>query len=434
MDADLVPSADYEAALLVAVPINPLPRLERLAGRCLFRLIEKTAADGSGSSGGVLPVVSRAIGQPLEELLAMAVLHDVPSLPANGQVLLLEAVATWADGFTSHAAARRRSAAALIRGWTTNDSDEVSLEEMENKLAAAGVTKRGARALFEQALGPDAASARMRDAYALATALERPTDVAAEGKDSNMESDVEWLARTARVGSRELAEVLVPRSEWAFLAELDPRSVVMWRIARRLATRELQHEDGVSAPGTSPELWNGDALGLLAELLGMERGGFVEEAGRLLSIETLRLSCCAEPTGGEGKRGKGRRGLLRTMGAAIAAESRPLRTWRKAVTGARQIRHAEESRSVAPDQGAVILRVSVEQQASLAAYDGDGARPLGAKAMLPQIIALYQVIGILILRVVQNLEFSLKISVETVLLTNFPYLKKHISSKVSSQV
>ena len=63
-DASLVPTAEYEAALLAAVLLNPIPRVERLAGRCLFRLVEKSAADGSSSSGGVLPAVSRAIGQP----------------------------------------------------------------------------------------------------------------------------------------------------------------------------------------------------------------------------------------------------------------------------------------------------------------------------------------------------------------------------------
>ena len=52
MDADLVPSADYEAALLVAVPINPLPRLERLAVASVVASasVERAAIVGSGAA------------------------------------------------------------------------------------------------------------------------------------------------------------------------------------------------------------------------------------------------------------------------------------------------------------------------------------------------------------------------------------------------
>ena len=270
---------------------------------------------------------------------------------------------------------------------------EVGLAEMEAGLAAAGVTKRGARDLFERAIGPAAAAARMRDAYALAAPLERHSEVMETGGDSapsEMEPEAEWLVGAARVGADEVAGALVSGSDWAFLAELDPRTAVLWRIARRLAARELQHEDTASADDPDPDLWDGDALGVLAELLGMKRGDFVAEAGRLLSIETLRLARCSEPSGAGGRRQPGRMGLLRVMGAAVAAERLPLQAWRKAVQAARQARLVKET--PAPTQAtASVAVVEPRAAASLAAYDGDGVRPLAAKAIQPQIAALYQV-------------------------------------------
>ena len=98
LDTALINTADYEAAFLAAVPVNPPQRLERLAGRCLFRLVEKTADGGIGSRG-VLPAVSRVLGQPLEELLAVALRHEAPTLPHDLQVPAPEAaLSARADG------------------------------------------------------------------------------------------------------------------------------------------------------------------------------------------------------------------------------------------------------------------------------------------------------------------------------------------------
>ena len=217
-------------------------------------------------------------------------------------------------------------------------------------------------------------------------------------ESTGVEPEMEWLAGTARVRSEELAEVLVPGSEWAFLADLDPRTIVLWRIARRLACRERLPYEAASNTESIPVLWHGDAMGLIAEFVGMERGELVGDLGRLLALETLRLACCPESAGCDGKRGLSRRRLLRIMGATILSERQPLRAWGKVVRESRQARRAEELKAACPsptanvsEEGLSIREVAKEQQASLAAYDGDGARPLAAKAILPQMIVLYQV-------------------------------------------
>jgi hypothetical protein len=115
----------------------------------------------------------------------------------------------------------------------------------------------------------------------------------------------------------------------------------------------------------------------------MGRGAFAADACRLLSLETLRLA----------RRGAGaraRRPLLRAFAAALAAERAPLRAWGAAARAARAARASADAPGGEP--AAAAGRVAAASPAGgggaergLAAYDGDGARPLPAKAIVAQV-------------------------------------------------
>ena len=402
-DSALLPTADYEAALLASVPVNPLPRVERLAGRCLFRLIEKER----GSEGGmVLPVVARAMATPMVELLSNMLRNDVPMLPVDGQAQVLEAVAAWADGFMPHAEARRYSAAALIRAWAGDEAEAASLIEVEAGLAADGVTQRGARALFELAVGSSASPARTSNEHILSTlGNERPKDENfpdnienavgaseryASGNGSGADVDYDQHMPEERVSAEALAMVLGSYSEWAFLAQLDQRTSVLCRIARRLVFRELLDNYDAEGDAALHNLWDGDVLGVLAEILKMNRSDFVQEVGRLLSLETLRLACCSVSNSSGG--GRRRLALLRSMAVAVSAERMPLHAWRTAVQNARRARQMELDAAAAQAQ-AITKPSNAQMEAEnsvLGVYEGDEARPLPLKSCLQQVVTLYQ--------------------------------------------
>ena len=179
---------------------------------------------------------------------------------------------------------------------------------------------------------------------------------------------------------------------WAFLANLDPRTAVVWRIARRLAAREFLHADGGCGDAATisaswgGRLWgvfcdgagcDGDLLGVLAEVVGVGRMELVEETSRLLSLETLRLAI------GNGDAHRQRRAVLRSMSAALGGERWQLRAWRREVRSMRQSRQLAAEKKASPQQTAE--KVIAQPLADLSLYDGDGARPMPAKAILHQV-------------------------------------------------
>jgi hypothetical protein len=186
--------------------------------------------------------------------------------------------------------------------------------------------------------------------------------------------------------------------DWAFLAELDPRTTALWGVARRLIARELHgeradyttddgREDGGEGGGEGDEegtgprrigglLWRGDALGVLSEAMGMGRRAFVEDACRLLSLETLRLAY-------HGAGSAARRLLLRSFTAALTAERAPLRAWCAATRAAR----AAEKDKAAAAVATTASPANSGQDRGISVYDGDsdGARPLPAKTIVAQV-------------------------------------------------
>ena len=118
------------------------------------------------------------------------------------QLMVLEAFEEWVAGFESQAAGRRRSAAKLIRDWAGEDAAAASLVQVEAGLAAVGLARRGARALFECALGAPAALARIRASYHQASPQPK------NGQEAEVESELEWLLAGAEVDAEEVAAAL----------------------------------------------------------------------------------------------------------------------------------------------------------------------------------------------------------------------------------
>jgi hypothetical protein len=139
--------------------------------------------------------------------VSMEFLSKVLQLSSLVQVLVLEAVEEWVAEFEPHAAARRRSAAQMIRNWAGEDAMSASCAQVETGLASLGLARRGARALFECALGSSMTLARMRDSYRLASP--RPNS----GEQAEVESEVEWLLASAEVDSEDVAAVLENNGE-----------------------------------------------------------------------------------------------------------------------------------------------------------------------------------------------------------------------------
>jgi hypothetical protein len=108
--------------LLLLLLIGPSPRTGQESTRPGQHRGEAPAGGEEGARAlgdrhGLMGAVARVVARPLGELLASAVRRDAAGLPVEQQVLVLEAVAGWADGFESNAAARRRSAARLVHAW-----------------------------------------------------------------------------------------------------------------------------------------------------------------------------------------------------------------------------------------------------------------------------------------------------------------------------
>jgi hypothetical protein len=123
------------------------------------------------------------------------------------QLLVLEAFEEWVADFEPHAAGRRRSSSKLIRDWAGEGAAAANLVQVEAGLAAVGLAPRAARALFECALGPSVALARMRDSYRQAS----PQLI--DGQQPAVESELEWLLDGAEVDSEEVAAALADRCE-----------------------------------------------------------------------------------------------------------------------------------------------------------------------------------------------------------------------------
>jgi hypothetical protein len=322
-DEALSTTADYEKAIMVAVPVVPLSSIERLASSCLLRLSNSDCADEKNDHAPLL-VVARIMGQPLEALVVSALRCEVSELAIERQVAILEAVAEWAESFQCHAASRRRSAAELIRAWAGDGATAASLAEAEAGLARLGVTELGAQRLFELAAGPDFESTRKTKRQpesprhdvsesadgakgGIENDAEWPYSGAAEEKpssrpnsqvDSNIDAkedgNIEGRSRLEQITSErklnvdELAAVLGFGSEWAFLADLDPRTGVLWRIVRRLTACELGPREEQAGECEDRDRLQADVFSVLAEVRGVLREDFVAEASRLLSRETMR--------------------------------------------------------------------------------------------------------------------------------------------------
>jgi hypothetical protein len=123
------------------------------------------------------------------------------------QLVVLEAFEEWVVGFEPQATGWRRSAAKLIHDWAGEDASATSLVQMETGLAVVGVARRGARALFECALGAPVALARMRDSYRQAS----PQLV--DGEHQAVDSELEWLLAEADVDIEEVAVALADSGE-----------------------------------------------------------------------------------------------------------------------------------------------------------------------------------------------------------------------------
>ena len=110
--------------------------------------------------------------------------------------------------------------------------------QVEAGLSATGMTPAAARKFFEAAVGRDAARARMRDAFRAVTCCDDEEDGAGddsgseEGHSSSRSAGEEAaaLVGSRRIGVDEVAAVILPGGEWAFLANLDPRTQVETRV------------------------------------------------------------------------------------------------------------------------------------------------------------------------------------------------------------
>ncbi len=117
--------------------------------------------------------------------------------------------------------------------------------QVEAGLLARGLDSTVARRFFEAAVGRDAARARMHDAFSA-------TAAAAGEKDCESEEAEEWasgpgaaaaLAESRCVGMEEIAAALAAPggSDWAFLAEQDPRTSVLWALVRSAVAAEFDN-------------------------------------------------------------------------------------------------------------------------------------------------------------------------------------------------
>jgi hypothetical protein len=88
-DSALAATSDYEQALQNVAAASAAPRIERLAGRLLLRLVDAAGNMGgdnrAGASAGLL-VTARAMGLSVAEMVAGALRHNVPALSIDEQV------------------------------------------------------------------------------------------------------------------------------------------------------------------------------------------------------------------------------------------------------------------------------------------------------------------------------------------------------------
>ena len=103
--------------------------------------------------------------------------------------------------------------------------------QVETGLTAAGVAPAAARRFFEEAIGRDAARARMRDAFHKVPGSHDMDGGDEEGRPTsrNAGGEAAALVESRRVGVEEVAGVIAQGGEWAFLSDPDPRTKVCSR-------------------------------------------------------------------------------------------------------------------------------------------------------------------------------------------------------------